>query len=310
MTDIINENLNEISKKRKKVEYNGMEFLCALLCLYSNLSLDNLFEYTTRLSNQIWCENTQFYIDDLILKKALIHNYIQHFKLPIELDTIEQVYVTGKKSHHPDIISLNKGLDRKMTKADVYIKLKNGIFIGISVKESVYAVKTNFSVQKILNNKEIIDNLNRIKQTLLTEHGYPTHNKEKRNEVNQLFYPIDPSTPMNPYWKQLKDEIEIKKKEIIEEIVKPMFSYHLPYTMYEYDGVHFTCLNFNELKFDQITFEHHLPYYYDSKGILRKCAKLFYQLKVFNKIYRVEIRWKGNIHCASPQFLVHYDSMV
>ena len=298
--------LDKIPKKRKKVEYIGMELLCALLCLYPNFSFDSIHDYTKYMTPQLWCENTQFYIDDLILKKTLIHNYIQHFKLPIERDSIEQIYLTGKISHHPDIICLNKGLDRKMTKADVYIKLKDGIFIGISVKESVYAVKTNFSVQKILNDKKIINQLNHIKQTLLTENGYPTHNKEKRNEVNKLFYPMDPSIPLNPYWKQLKDEIEVKKKEIIEEIVKPMFSYHLPYTMYEYDGLHFTCLNFNELNFDQITFEHHLPYYYDSKGIIRKCAKLFYQLKVFNKIYRVEIRCKGNIHCSSPQFLVHY----
>lgn len=55
-------------------------------------------------------------------------------------------------------------------------------------------------------------------------------------------------------------------------------------------------------------FIEHMPYYYDKKGVKRQTAKLFYQLKVFNDIYRVEVRWKGNIHNSSPQFLVHEDS--
>jgi hypothetical protein len=32
---------------------------------------------------------------------------------------------------------------------------------------------------------------------------------------------------------------------------------------------------------------------------------LFYKLTCDEKNYRVEVRWKGNIHNASPQFQIH-----
>ena len=37
----------------------------------------------------------------------------------------------------------------------------------------------------------------------------------------------------------------------------------------------------------------------------RDAAKLFYQLKVDSKKYRIEIRFKGDIWASSPQFLTH-----
>ena len=54
-----------------------------------------------------------------------------------------------------------------------------------------------------------------------------------------------------------------------------------------------------------ISFKEHLPYYLENHGEKRKTAKLFYQLRIGSKCYRVEIRWKGNVFQASPQYQIH-----
>ena len=48
-------------------------------------------------------------------------------------------------------------------------------------------------------------------------------------------------------------------------------------------------------------------YYLNKKGVERNAAKMFYQLIVDQKKFRVEIRWKGNIHTSSPQFQIYED---
>ena len=72
----------------------------------------------------------------------------------------------------------------------------------------------------------------------------------------------------------------------------------------EFDGVKISKLN-KVSDISQVIFDVYSPYYYDSNGEKRKAAKLFYRLQIYNKIYRVEIRWKGNIYNASPQFQIH-----
>jgi hypothetical protein len=57
-----------------------------------------------------------------------------------------------------------------------------------------------------------------------------------------------------------------------------------------------------------VTFEEHADYYKMKNGEERSAAKLFYQLCISQKKYRVEIRWKGNVHDASPQFQIHDDA--
>ena len=47
-----------------------------------------------------------------------------------------------------------------------------------------------------------------------------------------------------------------------------------------------------------------MPYYYKKSGEKRDATKLFYRLTCRDKIYRVEVRWKGNLY-VSPQFQIH-----
>ena len=57
-----------------------------------------------------------------------------------------------------------------------------------------------------------------------------------------------------------------------------------------------------------VVFEEYLPYYLKKSGVERKVAKLFYRLTVGEKIYRVEVRWKGDIYNAAPQFQIHNET--
>jgi hypothetical protein len=58
---------------------------------------------------------------------------------------------------------------------------------------------------------------------------------------------------------------------------------------------------------EMISFKEHLPYYMKKNGEKRNTAKLFYQLRIGPKCYRVEIRWKGNVFDASPQYQIHQE---
>ena len=77
--------------------------------------------------------------------------------------------------------------------------------------------------------------------------------------------------------------------------------------MYEFDGTLFVKFNKN-IDFSTGTFEEYFPYYLNKNGEERQTAKLFYRLTVGDSIYKVEIRWKGNIYNASPQFQIHSTS--
>ena len=195
---------------------------------------------------------------------------------------------------------MNNGLCKLETKSDIYIKQKNNVFIGLSVKQSKYATKSNYSAQKMLG-KEKDEQLTKIKKTYLIEQGFPKFNKMDRDKVNALFYP---QNKLNPYMNQLNEEIENNKQNLAKVLVEKLYCSNVNYDVYEFDGIELTKL-VRIIDESDITFEEHLPYYYNTKGEEREAAKLFYKLTCNDKKYRVEVRWKGNIHNASPQFQIH-----
>ena len=298
-------------KQRASVEYNGMELVCGLLLV--NRDINNYDELNNILLNmnetKIKFNNeTDFYeyVNDICKKKEIIDNYIKNFKKSIEpisnlnIDNIEFIYISGKKNKPTEINELNDGLCKLETKSDLYIKQKNNVFIGLSVKQSKDATKSNYSAQKMLG-KEKDEQLTKIKKTYLIEQGFPKFNKMDRDKVNALFYP---QNKLNPYMNQLKEEIENNKKNIAKVLVEKLYCSNVNYDVYEFDGIELTKL-VRMIDESDITFEEHLPYYYNTKGEEREAAKLFYKLTCNDKKYRVEVRWKGNIHNASPQFQIH-----
>ena len=307
---------------RCSVEYNGMEFLTAIMFIFNDFyDFDSLCQkikviykdfnnykkiiiFNPDPSNPS-SEMNEFgnYVDDIGKKKKFVNDYIQNFRQSFSnfgQEQIQKVFISGKINRHPEIIELNKNISRIDAKADIYVLLTNGEFVGVSVKQSKDATKSNYSVQKMLG-KDCDDKLSLIRKQFLSDNGFPTFNKEQRSLVNELFYPQNTN---NIYWQTLKTMISEQKSDIISQIIQPLICSAVPYNMYEYDGETFYSLN-KQVELSEVTFEEYTPYYFDSKGNQRNAAKLFYRLTIGEKNYRVEVRWKGNIHNSSPQFQIH-----
>jgi hypothetical protein len=295
---------------RSSVEFNGFELLTCILFLFPQYNKEVIIGeikkedvYSKIRFNKF--EDKEKYISDLEKKTCLMNNYILHFQEEIDknddlkhmIENIELVYISGKKNKHEEIKLLNKDLNNKETKADIYLKLTSGEFIGISVKQSKQATKSNYSVQKMLG-VEYNKQLTQIKKTFLKERGFNSFNKTERKQINELFY--EP----NIYTVELQKAIQIENERLKKSLTELLFSTNVPYNMYEFDGVKISKLN-KVSDISQVIFDVYSPYYYDSNGEKRKAAKLFYRLQIYNKFYRVEIRWKGNIYNASPQFQIH-----
>ncbi len=320
------------AKKRKNVDFNICElvdailiaFQCKLLAPTAPAAPTNA--NTIRALCQEWLDATcapscirlndftdlSKYMSDFTSKTACISKRIVEFEKVVvanpafKFTDILCIYISGKKNAHPKIQTLNAGLDIKQQKGDIYIEYTTGEIVGWSCKQSSNATKSNYSVQKILG-AEISKQLKKTKSEFLSASGFPTFSKEQRDSVNQLFYPKNKE---NPYWGKMRDEIAKNKASIITELVKGLTGYTIPYPLYEFDGTSFQSLNAAVSTNDAgvtTTLEEHSDYYKMKNGEERSAAKLFYQLCVVGKKYRVEIRWKGNVHGASPQFQIHDD---
>jgi hypothetical protein len=323
------------AKQRKNVDFNICELVDAMMIVnYANIShwtitsAENIQEIC-----QGWMDSQHIpscirlndftdlpkYMSDLTLKKACVSQRIIAFKELVvsttssassasvsgfKLTDITCVYVSGKKNAHEKIHTLNAGLDIKQQKGDIYIEYATGEIIGWSCKQSAHATKSNYSVHKILG---LMKELNQTKSTFLAENGFPKFSKDQRELVNQLFYPKNKN---NAYWDAVRHAITNNKSVVIDALVKGLTGYTIPYSLYEFDGSSFHSLNTStsSTTTSEVTFEEHANYYKMKNGEERSAAKLFYQLCISQKKYRVEIRWKGNVHDASPQFQIHDDA--
>jgi hypothetical protein len=324
------------AKKRKNVDFNICELVDAILIAFQCKLLAPMAPAPTNANTiralcQEWLDATcapscirlndftdlSKYMSDFTSKTACISKRIVEFEKVVvanpafKFTDILCIYISGKKNAHPKIQTLNAGLDIKQQKGDIYIEYTTGEIVGWSCKQSSNATKSNYSVQKILG-AEISKKLKKTKSEFLAANGFPTFSKEQRDSVNQLFYP---KNKVNPYWDTMRDEIAKNKASIITELVKGLTGYTIPYPLYEFDGTSFQSLNaavsVNDDTHSDVTplptLEEHADYYMMKNGEERSAAKMFYQLCVMGKKYRVEIRWKGNVHGASPQFQIHDD---
>lgn len=301
-----------IKKKRCSVEFNGTELVCALILLFPYIEdYNSLIDTINKIENNEIQTILEFnsindlnnYKNDIIHKKKLINRYISNFKKEISsvdifnLKYIKKVYISGKHNKHSELNILNKNISKSETKSDLYIKLNTGEYIGLSVKQDKGCTKSNYSVQKMFpfdTDKE----LTKIKKDFLKENGFEKFNKKYRKQINELFYP----QKINPYMTRLKEEIKRYEEKIKSALIEKLYCYNTPYDVYEFNGN--ILYKFEKIN-SKIYFDIHIPYFYDKKGNERKTAKLFYKLIVGEKNYRVEVRWKGNIHNSSPQFQIH-----
>jgi hypothetical protein len=312
---------------RKNTDFNCMELVDAILLtlIDSKGSFADEFDYNSLLSmTQTWVNNpdtippvlkfnhvedVEQYLIDMSKKQKMVESRVVHFlkevnKLGFRREDIQFVYISGKKNTHAKVAELNVGLDAKECKADIYIEKTNGEMIGWSCKQCGGATKSNYSVTKMLGGEDE-KMLSIIKLDYLTENGFPKHDKSNRGQVNRLFYP---NKKDNKYWNTMREKIQEKKNIVLEGLVLPLLGLNVKYPLYEFNGKTIHMLNDDlEDVLSKSSLEEYLPYYFNKKGQQRSAAKMFYQLVVDNKKYKVEIRWKGNVHTCSPQFQIHDD---
>ena len=304
-------------KQRKSVEYNGMELIAALILKYNDIN--NFDELTAKITSMMQDKTTyesvilfngpadfEKYAEDISVKQAIANRFILHLKESLKkypifcVENIAKVYISGKINKHQKIQALNANINNLEAKSDIYVELADDAIVGFSIKQSKCATKTNYSVQKILGVEE--DKfLTNIKKQYLKSNGIACFDKLEREKVNKLFYFQNKD---NPYWIELKKTIEIHKMKIISLLVQSLFCSNVLYDVYEFNGEQLIRLN-QTIGANDVSFKEHLPYYYCKMGSERETAKLFYRLKIEKKVFRVEIRWKGNIYNSSPQFQLH-----
>ena len=300
-------------KKRKSCECNSVEMITALVCADRTVKTsDALLMYmnSNTLPSNLLCDENQSngYIKNIIsMKPSTIQTYISNIQTLLTENPVIPyseivVYLTGKTITFSEINNINKGLDVKMCKGDIYIKYKNQVgmdeWISISVKQSPNASKSNYSVEKLIQNKEESGELTRLKIKMLDDNGFHISTKSDRPKMNKLFY------EKNPYFDALRCSIETHKDYIKKTIIDCIYSHGVPYPVWEYNGKTLEQLNKHVVEIHRVIFEEHLPFYMTKKGKSRKCAKMFYLLTTPTKSYRVEVRWKGEIRTASPQFQI------
>lgn len=300
--------------KRKNTDCNAYELVFG--AIYSNTlitSKKELLEYLENNNTILVINNKDEYIKDIVSRKEQdINNYIKQI-LDIEylcdINSIDKIYVTGKSYSNIDELSkLNNGIDRKRSKADVFIKLKNGKFIGISIKQDNSCTKTNYSIEKfaipIQEGKKLKETKQRfLKDMDLWEEAQQLNKKECINKhdirlrINNIFH-----QKHNPYWIETRTIIEQYNQLIGTELVKLLYSHDIHYPMYEFDGDKLTKLSLENIKMDTIHLEEYdLDYYHQHKN----AAKLFYKFNINGETkYRIEIRFKGSF-TASSQYQIH-----
>lgn len=281
-------------KKRKSVEYNGMEFVFALLVLFENITdYSSLIQQINHMKDVIDCniyanmlifnksDDVICYLNDILEKEPVVKQYIHSFqelnvRNQLNPTNIKTIYISGKTNLHAKINELNCGLDKKATKSDIYIEYNDNRIIGVSIKQSKCATKTNYSVHKFLGN-ELTKVLTNIKQSYLKEKGYDSLEKTRahRKEINELFYPRNTE---NPYWIRLKSEIANNNIQIKTQLFQLLICVNLPYDVYEFDGSSFIQLNSVDIAgidITSISFEEHAPYYLTTKGEKEKRQNCF-----------------------------------
>ena len=219
---------------RKNCDTNPYELLFTLglssyygLIMYDTKTLEHLsiFDY-----KNVFIHNKQKYIENTLqINDENRASYLS--VLNKELDKIPKypvakIYLCGKKEC-PEIAELNKGLHKNERKGDVYAQLENNAFIAFSIKQNKKCTKTNWSIEHLIDHD---NRLKQIRKQYLLDSGFPKHNREKRTQVNALFYDFE-----NAYFKQLRESIELNKSIIVDEFKNKLYG-NVKYPIYEFDS--------------------------------------------------------------------------
>lgn len=310
-------------QKRKNCDHNAFEFCVAIILsnmvlkLFHKNSYDDILHVNKEVyaSVLVGCSTEKFkkYQHDLSTRnKDKVQKWINTFVQKVDtiidnVHSIQRVYLEGK---HIQSVILKQLNHQENTNADVFVEWHSGVeqkFIGISVKQTRHCTLCNLSIEKMCGDK-----LNEKKKTLRTlrvsickDNGInKTNYKIQRayGSVNSLFYDAWEGT--NAYWNSIRTMLKEHNTFFKDGILKRLFPLNSSYPIYSFNGEMFETLH-RTSSFHSSLFTEHERYYFLKDGSRCKHAKMFYQLIVEDKRYKVEVRFKGNILSSSAQFLVY-----
>ena len=295
---------------RKSVDNNFAELLCSLLPLgLTSSSVDDIVQFTIDNidAGTLSCTDYTPWFDDLCCRKPkMVEKYMATwYEQSLPWSTVEKVILAGKyDADYPEIVQLNRGLDIKEKKSDVYILgtlkgTEDSVWFGLSVKASKKCPITNYSIEKILPES---DDCRPLCKAILQGAGFAAFTKETRVPCNELFYNKD-----NAYWLHLENLIETHSDILMAEVAKGIISENTPYNVFEFDGHSF--IDIKSINLEGAVLQPSDTFSKKKSGSPRRAAKLWYEIVKDEQIlYKVEIRWKGNMFTASPQMITekHY----
>jgi hypothetical protein len=327
------EKKGKMEKARKNADNNWAELICAIcMALFiegkDKPTVQHILNSTQEeISTKFKCpKGFLSYKEDLSQrKKHIVTKYLDRFwKVIPELipedkrSNIKEILLSGKICENNIIGNKHRNIKnkRKSCKADIYIIDKDNKVIGLSVKDTPNAPRTNYSVQKIFDDLGIIkdNDLNKVKMDYLREQlsdrwplqeakrilakGTKEQKKDLRKVLNPLFY--RKSGIDNEYFRIIDELIMSNQTKILIYLYSSTLGEELKYPIYEFNGKDLMDLKNN------------------AKGLKKKnmrlvrykldnttSAKLYYSVIEGDNIKdRIEIRFKGNILQSSPQFLL------
>ena len=318
---------------RHKSNIHFIQDISILLKIYNNEKED-----ICKLNKH--CEK---FIEDLKKQnKEVVEKYIMNFYSKFEfckkdsifkkLETIDKkiqnVYLTGKsilllKDANSYLYNILSELPERDRKGDIFVKLNNDEYCGISVKKDTKCQFTNWSIDTIMSKvtDEIDKNvLKKIRKDVLDDIcsrdiRMKLSTKEKRKLTNTLMYESDDR--MDEYKKLLDEFISKKYNDLFINTIIDGVSQNnkLPYKLFTYDGE--KAVHNSEIRKSLELENNNISIIRDYIGFNKKdynnikthysetAAKMWYFIKVNDEIkYRFEIRSKGNWD-NSPQLLIH-----
>ena len=302
------------TKKRKTCETNAMELVVAFCVAYpSEISNMETLKQTVDKYKDRWLvkfnNSAEFngYNDDLKKRTPkLINPYISIFNKEWAKSGmnrgISEVFVGGKKCSCQKIQQLNQGLDKKETKADVYVKYNDGKVIGISVKQDPSATKCNYSINILLElDKDQTKLLNDIKKQIFIQAGFPEFKKADRPKHSKLFYTD------NLYWREAARLI-VTSDQFKYNLYKYITGIEVPYPLFEFNGKNLYNLNsadIGRVARPTVTLTYDENSRFLANDNPRSAAKIFFRFSINDNLYWCEIRWKGDMFNAAPQIHVY-----
>lgn len=323
--------------RRQNCENNAYELLLAIIFAsfiqenklnIENITTDSVQQFleTDKIIDRQYLD-INAYIKDLTKKleskktQTYLQKWVQNLSyelsssttpLGVTLDQIERIYITGKKIKINEINELNKNIlnKKKDAKSDIYFKLKNESYIGVSVKQGTTCTKTNYSLMGYFTEQCDSKECKRKKLEILDgtekepKKGTPNYETEHLRIRDTHRKKLELYNKYGVFWTMMRPYIQKYKIPMTESIIKSLLSMNVQYPVYEFDGKNLTHLNiYRGYNIENIQLLEKDDEYYSKHNAAKMFYTLSFTINEIEKTFNMEIRFKNPHHTSNPQWL-------